>query len=267
MSVHISRNAEKPGKLVHENNSLPTIGIAVIFLCELHPVADDVVRSAIMVFPAYMRSSSFRLSSLLRLYRIGSFIYSLSFISSLLSLLLLIFPLLFSTRARSSYLSNMHIHMSFTVFSIFLSSLRGRHSVAFCLYLSATGCLFVAQPLYIKRQGVCYFPPLSRVARWFRVVGQTAGIRHHMDLLPNRYYTPPFIPSCSYLLCVLYVLFSIFPFAIFIYLSLSSHPFSVLSIFITSPINVSLQVRFIFSLRVLVSPFICRRSLSSSVVT
>lgn len=41
----------------------------------------------------------------------------------------------------------------------------GRHPVAFHLYLSATGRLLVAQPLYIKRQGACYSaPPFSRDA-------------------------------------------------------------------------------------------------------
>lgn len=36
------------------------------------------------------------------------------------------------------------------------SRTRGRHPVAFRLYLSATGRPLVAQPLYIKRQGACY---------------------------------------------------------------------------------------------------------------
>lgn len=60
---------------------------------------------------------------------------------------------------------------------------RGRHPVAFRLYLSGTACLLVAQPLYIKRQGA-----------WYRALCRRGGLTveneasaSYADLSPNQY--------------------------------------------------------------------------------
>lgn len=75
---------------------------------------------------------------------------------------------LFSRNWRAYLSLSLSLPLLFPHFSLSLSHAlaraRGRHPVAFRLYLSATGCLcLVAQPLYIKRQGACYSPlPSSR---------------------------------------------------------------------------------------------------------
>lgn len=151
----------------------------------------------------------FRLSSLLCLPVI---VHILSFI--LLSLFLLIF--LFSFPCERSclaltYIVQIYIRVFLCLFPSF-SLVRGRHSVAFCLYLSATGRLFVAQPLYIKRQGVCYFPPLSRDARWFRVVGQQQALASYGFVTESILYT------AFYLRVPILCTFSFRSFAIFIFI-------------------------------------------------
>lgn len=130
-------------------------------------------------------------------------LYNLLFI--LLSLFLLFILLFFPS--CTYFLSNFVVtniarisHTSPFLLFLSFSLVRGRHSVAFCLYLSATGRLFVAQSLYIKRQGVCYFPPPFREARWLRIVGQTAGISiiwicYRIDIISSR----RLLSSCLYI--------------------------------------------------------------------
>lgn len=73
-----------------------------------------------------------------------------------------------------------------------LARARGRHPVAFRLYLSATGCLcLVAQPLYIKRQGACYSPLPSSRANYVglaNVARSDSIVRIRANLLSNRYH-------------------------------------------------------------------------------
>lgn len=73
-----------------------------------------------------------------------------------------------------------------------LARARGRHPVAFRLYLSATGCLcLVAQPLYIKRQGACYSPLPSSRANYVglaNVEKRDSIVRIRANLLSNRYH-------------------------------------------------------------------------------
>lgn len=131
--------------------------------------------------------------------------------------------------------------MSLSAFSIFLSctwkTLRCILSI-FKRYGPS-----VAQSLYIKRQGVCYFPPPFRDARWLRVVGQTAGISiiwicYRIDIISSRRLLPSYplyvlFPSFRHLRIYPFQSFSFFPFllrlSVYLFamsLSLSSFSFS-----------------------------------------
>lgn len=60
---------------------------------------------------------------------------------------------------------------------------RGRHPVAFRLYLSSTACLLVAQALYIKRQGACY----RALCRRGGLTVENEASASYADLSPNQY--------------------------------------------------------------------------------
>lgn len=71
---------------------------------------------------------------------------------------------------------------------------RGRHPVAFRLYLSGTACLLVAQPLYIKRQGACRVSTVP-LAALFNVSKSTASasctrICHQINTMSSRRFLP-----------------------------------------------------------------------------